>query len=228
MKKIINFLFPALFAALFASCVDDKKNELLPGDLMIDIATYVASNETGSVFTVQKDGDSPIATLTSDYIINDKMFPPKSRVLIQYVPESGVAYESGPVELYSVQAVNTTVKEGTETEYRGWNSDVVSVTSLWRTGNYINLWANIDVVSRPKTFELVLDTETIDTECPEYHIVFETDGVDARRHTIYGSYDISQVWNLETCNAVKVYYADANGTSSTIFYKNTLPIAPSN
>ena len=91
MKKIIRFLFPALFVAILASCSDKPKNDYYPEDMMVDIATYVSSSDNGSVFTLRKDGDSPLVTLTSTRVINENMFKPNTRVLIQYVPESGVA-----------------------------------------------------------------------------------------------------------------------------------------
>ncbi len=226
MKKIIRFLFPALFLAVIASCSDKPRNDYYPEDMMVDIATYVSSSDNGSVFTLRKDGDSPLVTLTSTRVINENMFKPVTRVLIQYVPESGIAYKSGPMELYSVQAVNSTLKEGTAADYTDWFSDPFSMGGLWRTGNYINLWANIDVEQRPETFELVLDTKTINDECPEYHVIFRTDGVDGRRHVIYGSYDISKVWSLQTCSSIRVYYPDSHGTTSLVFYKNSTPIVP--
>lgn len=226
MKKIISFILPALFVAVLASCADKPENNFIPDNAMMDIATYVSSSDAGSVFTLRKDGDSPLVTLTSTRKINENMFKPNTRVLIQYVPESGVAYTSGPMELYSVQAVNTTLKEGTSAEFDEWFTDPFAMGGLWRTDNYINLWANIDVEQRPRTFELVLDTKTINDECPEYHVIFKTDGVDGRRHVVYGSYDISKVWNLQTCTAVRVYYPDSHGMTSLVFYKNNMPIVP--
>lgn len=228
--KLMAMLTIVLAGMMTTGCNDDDEGgSVIPENLSTDFATFASSNEQGSVFTLQKDGDSPLVTLTASTKIDTEKLKPGTRVIIQYVPTGGQAvYESGSIQLYGVmQVTNGKVEPAVKSEIDSWRSDRVKMYSMTRTGQYVNVWAEATLSREPQRFVIVADESTIGDEYPELYLVFTTDNELGRSYNLYGSFDLDEIWNLDTCKGVKINYADKSGNESKTFHKSgLLPVQP--
>ncbi len=230
MTKIIRNLCTALSCAaigLFAvSCNDDKSNDLPEGTLY-DIVTLVSNNDNGTVFEFQKEGDSPMITLTSTRRVDSEIFKTGDRMLIAYLPLAS-SYASGPIELEATgQVINGDIIEGKASDWNSFRTYDQYLTFISRSGQYINVRSELYVRSAPKTYSLVVDEATLDQEYPTAYIIFIPDNeMDATLHTGYASWDISKVWNLPTVKGLKIRLSNTNGDNEFTFKKDTPQIEP--
>jgi hypothetical protein len=224
MKKLYSLTLSLLAGAsmLLSSCSDSKdKNE--NDDTLIDIVTLVSTGDAGSLFTFQQDGDSPLISLTSNYVIDSQYVKPGERMMIAYVPTSGVAYQSGPINLVSYRdIINGKCLEGTASEYSSWGTEEQQIYSLWRTGNYINVHAGAYVKSAPKRYILVADKETLNDALPQLYLLFETDNNQSGAlSAIYASFDISDIWNRSNVKGLRVHVNNAMGSNTIAIDKDS-------
>lgn len=221
MKGKIFILMMALLTMTFTSCKDEDEPGTIPSDAMLDMATFVSQDGNGSTFTLQKDGDSPVVTLTARQRLDTDLFTIGNRLLIYYVPESGVAYQSGPAVLYAArQVINGKALTGNSKDYPGWSTEATNLQSIWRTGKYLNIHSLAYYKVNPKRFVLVADETTIDDEYPDLYLIFYSDDqVDGDLNTLYASFDISGVWDSDTCKGVRVHLANSSGENHFTFNK---------
>lgn len=226
--KIINKLLAIctlLFAFGMSSCNDDDNTTGggFPSNLNTAFATFVSSGDNGSVFTVQKSADSPVATLTSTTKVSSDALKAGERVILQYVPTGSDAYASGPVTIYGIgKIINGKVSEATETEINGMRNDYLKMLIFDRTGAYINIWAEATLRNEPAKFTIVADKATLGDAYPKLYVVFETDSDMGSTRSVYASFDIASVFNQSTCEGVEVYYRTRGGYEKKRFDKALL------
>lgn len=229
MKTTKSLPLVALMAilALFTSCNKEPKGGTLPSGTLFDIVTLTANPETGAVFEFQKDGDSPVITLYSSTHLPDT-YKIGQRMLIAYEPTNGVSYVSGAIVLYGIQSVlNGDIEIGTASQWQNFMTQDQRLTYITRTGQYLNVQADVYVLSQPKTYALVCDESTLDSAWPVCYIIFisDTQG-DGRMIQGRASWNISQVWNRENVEGIKVRLANTDGPNEFTFKKdgNQLPV----
>ncbi len=210
-----------VFAAIATSCNDDDDDSGINlGDTYLDLVTMQSTSSEGTVFVFRKDNDSPEITLTTKQTFSSGAPSPGERMAISYIPESGKRYESGPVRVVSIAKAygpgyQTAIEPSDE------KSDPLSVLAVWRTEQFLNIQASAQFVSSPSQFRLVLDSETADSEYPEFYLVFRKDFSEATvRYTVFGSYDISGIWNRPGCRGITVHYTDVTGNIETTIRKD--------
>lgn len=182
----------------------------------------------GSVFTLQKNGDSPVITYTSDADFSSvKSVSEGDRLILCYKRKGGAVYTSGDVIVYGfVRLTNTekSVVRASASDFNGWSTRPLKVNSLWRTGSFINIDTDIFVYKAavPQMMALVCDEATIDSPMPELHVVYinadDNDGDNP--YTVYASVDISALWDMPSCQGVMIVYPSPSGTKSIKFEKN--------
>lgn len=232
-KKFTSRLFAALiicFLGLFSSsCNSESNQQYVPDNICYDFVTFVSTSENGSVFTFRKSNDSNLITLTAAVKIDTEKIKPGTRVIIQYVPSGGQApYESGPINLYGIALItNGDVEAKPLTEIESWQNERFKMQTITRSGNYIDVWFEAALSQKPKRFMIVADEATMDNEYPELYLVFETDRNMGNIRQVYGSFDMSKVWEQPSCKGVTVHYNTYNGNETVKFEKPTqLPIIP--
>lgn len=232
-KKFTSGLFAALiicFLGLFSSsCNSDNDQPYVPDNVCYDFVTFVSTSDKGSVFTFRKSNDSDLITLTAAVKIDTEKIKPGTRVIIQYVPSGGQApYESGPITLYGIAMItNGNVEAKPMSEIESWSNERVKMQTIARSGNYIDVWIEAALSQEPKHFVIVADEATMDNEYPDLYLVFETDRTMGNIRQIYGSFDMSQIWDQTTCKGVTVHYTTYNGNETVKFEKQThIPILP--
>ncbi len=231
-----RFLSILLAAAAIVGMTSCNSNDDPTGSyeyICNDIVTYLGNADGKSTFTFRKEGDSPLVTLTSPQMLQQSQFKPDSRILISYSPQSGKQYTSGPITLIAamnVEGNGDPVKTATAESTSNWRSEEINVASLFRSGEYLNVQFTGAVGADVPVTNLYVDEATLESECPELHIVFGPfNSVTQTTYVFYGSWNISSVWNLPTCKSIKVCYKNAGGAmggSVTIVKENGGLIKP--
>lgn len=224
MKKVfaLSFLLACLLGIATTSCKSTSDDPGFdPDKIYYDFVTLEGKSSTGTTFTFQKMGDSPMITLTTSQIIKGDDIKVGQRLMIGYSSDSGERYVSGNITVYAMISVfGPEIKEGTAASTGKWNSDRFMMVNLWRTGDYINVMGLANYTSRPRVFDLYLDSTTADSEYPELHIVYTTDIDTQRQIDLLGSFNISSIWNKPGCKGVKISYRGDLGESSTTITKD--------
>lgn len=229
-KNLSLTLLLALVATVFTSCNDDNGGKELPEGTLYDIVTLVSNSDEGSVFEFRKDGDSPIITLVSSRKLDEKEVKPGQRMMIAYVPLSGVSYVSGGINLIGYRSVlNGDIQVGKAEDWNSFRTFNQKVTWINRSGQYLNVQANIFVKNEPKKYDLVVDESTLNDEYPVAYIIFIPDN-EINGYVINGvaSWNITKVWEKGSCKGLKVRWANEEGTSTEkVFEKGKEVIEPS-
>ncbi len=223
IRTLMLALITLFGAATFTSCSDDNDGPDFPSNTLYDIVTFESSNESGTTFTLQKDGDSPLITYhSSRQLSTDDNVKAGARLLIAYtIPDSRQAYTSGEINLLGYRSVyNGDIIVGESDDYASFLTQDQRITYLTRTGKYINVGAEIYVLNAPKTYQLVVDKATLGEAYPTAYIIFISDTTaDGTIHQGYGSWDISAVWDLPTCKGLTLRVSDPSGQSEYKFEK---------
>lgn len=204
MKKFL--LFFALVLALTA-CSGSHNEE--PVVKYTTLVTYVGTDKDTQIssFTFQTIDDAPLVTLTANWVPTEDQIKQGERVIIVYTADSYGA--NGPIQLLQVSPVIGW--EPTESEEPVLGNIGLQPVTYWRSGPYFN--ANIEAYIAPKgaTAKFALLSSTKNDPVPVYYLAInQTDfnSIEASRKIAVISFDISEVWNLPTCQGVKVIYRD--------------------
>lgn len=198
--------------SLLAGSCNSNNNDIPQVKQYIDFVTVRSAASNGGVFTFRKENDSPLITLTSVQNFAQSIMKEGDRIVINYAPESGEQYVSGPVTIY--QAVSTEGKgaapvEKTASETHNWASDRVSMALAERSGEYINLIFTASTVADPKECAVYVDAETVGTATPHLHLVFEAGNASmGKDYYFYASYSIADLWNDPATKSIRLYYPD--------------------
>lgn len=217
VRKFLSVLLVCATALGFSACGDNDGPDGPTGNSFLDIVTVASSDPAGCTFTFRSLNDSPEITRTTTQFFQDVTIKAGTRILLNYIPESGKQFESGPVRVIGftrcLGPTVTTAKSSNPTE---WSSSPVHLASMWRAGQWLNMQLVLKMTNSPRRFGLVLDPATADSSEPELHIVFTPDiGSTAMNQAAYASFDIAEIWNKPGVEAIRVFYVDFNGDENS-------------
>ena len=224
ITKMICRMLPVVAMALFAcSCNNDNDDPSTEGT-QIDFVTVKSITDAGTSFEVQKEGDSPVATLAEDVKVGQ-------RILLRYFPANGQPYTSGnitPTGYMTIYGNGDPVAVKKSEDVGGFASEDVIIKICQRTGKYVNVAARCFMLNAPQSFDLVCDQSTLSDAEPVLYLLYKSDSnsVDGAYKVVYGSWDISQIWNLSTCKSIHVKYATSEGTKNVTLIKDASQITP--
>lgn len=232
-RKLSTMVLAAALLMGISACNSGSDDNPSGTILFTDIVTYNGTGTGGSTFTFNKEGDSPTITLTSSQSLSTADFKSGSRIIIQYAPESGVQYQSGPITLVAaanIEGQGQNVAESTAEQAGNWNSDPINVSALFRAGDYLNVQFTGALGTQTAVTKLVVDANTLDSDYPVLHLIYGPHtGLMDKTYLFYGSWNISPVWNRSSCKGIKVLYKNAGGAiggSVTITKTVSGPIKP--
>lgn len=209
--KFKNLLaaFAAAVVLFTSSCNSDEP--VSGTQIYLDIVTLESRTEAGTTFTCRQAGDSPLVTYFTKQVISGNYLKEGERILIQYSTDKG-RYVSGDINVF---AATTTAGAGAEVPEEDFlqlpnlKGTAVNMSSIWRTGNYLNAVFLAHSSTNYKTCRMVADQTTLNDEYPVIRIIFEPDtGTDEAEYAFYMSYSISQILNRPGVKGVRVYYND--------------------
>ncbi len=167
-----------------------------------------------STFSYQVIDDSPLITLTANWLPTTELTPGE-RVMLVYL--SDTYGKSGPVTVKRVAPVIGWKPARTAKPLSG-NVSITPIT-YWRSGPYLN--ANIEAImtrdAATATFALLESTEQ--DPMPTYYLaVSQSDikEVEAIRRMATISFDISASWDRPDCTGIKVIYRDIHNREASL------------
>lgn len=216
MKKILKITL-AMMAVLTVSTIFTACNTSDDGPLVstyTQFATLVADDEQGSTFEVNNSADGPVRTLTSTNRVDTKKVAVGQRLMIAYQLEGTTSVDgSGPIRLLAyMQVINGKVEVMNATEAENFKSNSLQNPVLQVTGNYLNVQVMGRLRTDPDKFALIADKSTMDDKYPTVYLVFlsDDDSTGAWK-TIYGSFDISEIWNNQKYNGMIIKMNNETG-----------------
>lgn len=228
--KIKHMVAIAALAAMTPSSTscnsDEPKSSKEP---VTQFATLLSVSNSGSTFEMNNASNDRQITVSSSKIIDTTNVKVGNRLLLRFNYTSPqVANTGGPIDLQSYQQViNEPLIAGTAEEWDSWRTQEVNAFYITRTGNYLNMMANVYVLHAPKTFKLVVDSETLNDPYPVAHIIFLSDtSIDGEIRVGYASWDLSLVWKLQSAKGIKVMMANTAGDRVMTFEKDRASITP--
>jgi len=227
MKHLISapILLLSILIMILPSCSDTNDGTGIPANAIFDMVTFSSQTPAGAVFTLQREQTSPELTLVAaNQQVNTELFPIGCRMIIAYTNDSGDINKSGNITLYGggmVKNGKVEVKSAEETD--NFHSDLVRLTSVWLTGNYLNFELQVDCTIEPTTYTIYADEATLDTDNPTLYLILKADdpGTSYWQQT-YASFDISSIW-LSGAERFTVVVNDNNFSGETTkktFLKN--------
>lgn len=208
-----NFLLPIIAFLLTACGSSGNGPDIEPS--VYNIVTYESTTKDGtvSVFTFQVLNDSPVITLTADWKVPEGIAP-GSRLLLAYATDT--PDKSGPIVVRQALALpGGTPEVASEIPY----SEPLQIRSLWRSGHYLNLDGVVTISGTAKEIKLYAVEKSLDRATVQLAIIIgEGDGpVGAEvKKSLYASWDINEIWNKPTCEAIDVFFTDALGRTQSM------------
>lgn len=212
-------LFWVAGLALSSCGSDDGGASDIPDNVCYDFVTFVSTGDRGTIFTFQRGGDTDLITLTAAVKIDTNKIEPGSRVIIQYLPSGGQSvYQSGAIKLFGIIPIlNESIETESQETIESWGHNPVKVRVLARSGKYLDVWVEAVFGKAPQRFVLAADEATLGDEYPDLYLIFVTDDDMGRVHQTYASFDLSEVWDLETSKGAKLtYYTDDGAETMTL------------
>lgn len=200
------------------SCLNHDTYDGEVSRVLSDLVTYEGTLGADSMkFSLQQRDDSPLVRLTCRGQFQDTTLKVGDRLLINYVPENGLPYTSGPVSLVGAYPING--GEGlvqNMAKYPLWDRDRVFLYSIWRTGSYINLHTRITYTGKiPRIIRMVVDSATVDSAIPQVYFVHQLDTIrDYHDRDNYSSWDMLKVWERSHVRGLDVHVANTNQTQT--------------
>ncbi|MCM1520141.1 MAG: hypothetical protein NC098_05090 [Lachnoclostridium sp.] len=177
-----------------------------------DIATFEGNDGQRAAFTVRKGDDSPEVTLVYPREIEMENLKAGDRVYIAYIPVDNIPYRSGEITLKSIARITQGgVEVAPFDPADGWDADPVYVVTIWRTGNFINIYCRLPYYTDPRRFGITADEATVGTACPQLYLNHQLpESINSFDRAYYASFDISDVWQLGTTLGVDLHVNNSN------------------
>ncbi len=209
--KSLSVILLLMVATLMVSCNDDVYYEY--GDSRYDMVTYFGYDVdmNASVFKYLPPDDLPSMTLY-DFGTVFEWLSVGDRILLNYEPVDTFANGSVGVTVKGVvQAITDSLRYVDSRLVNAVPMDSIKLNSIWRSGDYINIYSRVKYTSKSRMFYLVMDDATWHEDTVHCYLAHNMMGQQAyfwRR--CYGSFCIKAVWDLPSCKVVRVHLNDLN------------------
>lgn len=227
MNKIKASLFILLMSCISVACMNNEDSPELDDSTICDIVTFIGnpgSNNNRSVFQFQKEGDSRVTTLRANNTsLDTTAYKINSRMLLYYIPESGMYNIDDDITVKSVSTVfNDSIRTGDVNKLPDWNYNPIYVNAIWRSGTYLNISCGLTYSFEPSAFMLMIDNTTVNNPMPDVYLTYKR-GNDKESvfKAFYASIDIANLWNRTSCNGFTLHVNDSNFGNSKIEFKKT-------
>ena len=221
IRRILGIIFVALLWVT-TGCSDEP--ELDYGDFCEVFATYEGAEQGNATFSYCRYNDSPLLTLTAENVASldvDK----GERLFIRYTDlgsNGGENQRKIRLDGYT-EIISDVVRSATADQIQGYTSTEIDVTSLWRSGTYLNLNSWVPFTGKRFLMMLVVDKSTLDSDTVDAEIIYDVQGeTQTFERKEYASFDIANLWNRETFRQLRVKVNDPTGDTYYEFIKNKL------
>jgi len=209
MIRMLRQLPLVMLAVLaLASCDKEEDIDRSYTDYRYDIVTYLGKNETGAVFEYLGHGDSAALKLQSRVSVSE--VKSNQRVLLRYDFADKAATADGMrhIDVFACNGIVSDSLRKTQSP-DSLPRHQVKLRSLWRTGEFINVHCQVEFTNNPRTFMLVADGKTLDSDTVKCYLTHDLRG---ERGTFwrycYGSFNVGVLWKRTTFKCLRIYLND--------------------
>lgn len=205
MRTAVRLLAVILLLPMLWACGKDEEFDY--GDFLTEFVTYEGQEEGYACFTFRSRDDAPVQTLLGAVELPDGV-EPGARLVLRYT----VLQELEPgKKLIRVDGCSTIIlmSLGLTANAAGQPSDEITVESLWRSGDYINLSGWVPYSGQKFGLALLADKEKAGEETVDLYMVYDLlEHKPMFERRIYASFDISSLWQRESCRRVIVHVGE--------------------
>lgn len=208
----------ALALCLFASCSDDKDEPEIP--LIQNLLELDGSQDGYQTFLLYAPDSSEPQTLTS---VSPLQMPADSyqgeTFMVSYTPAGTRTDGTMGIRIDGMARItNSPIRQSSPEELRGWDTDPVWLTSIWRAGEKINMRLMLTHDSRPRQFALAVDETTLSDPYPTAYLMhMRQDGTPDFYRQYYASFQCSALWATEGVQGVRIRVNNANNPQNNEF-----------
>ncbi len=191
---------------VMASCDKQEDIDRAYTDYRYDIVTYLGQNDAGAVFEYLGHGDSTAVTLQSRVSVSD--VKTNQRVLLRYDFADQLASNHRDITVYGCNAIiSDSLRQAQAPDSLPRHE--MKLRSLWRTGPYLNLRCQVEYTGKSRTFMLVADESSLDSDTVHCYLVHDLRG---ERPTFwrdcYASFSIGALWKRPSLKCMRVHLND--------------------
>lgn len=224
MKPSAATLTASAALLLWGATACDSDQEPRSITIYQNVVTFEGNCGATALFTFQDNGDSPTVSLTLRGNVDTTRVSAGQRLLMTYSLPSDVAYGTScdRVTLRGLQTIYTDTVDVVPAAEAAAAAEPIYVKTLYRTGNYINLYASMPALEG-RTYYMVADDESLATDTARLYL---STTVTADRPTYnatqVASIDIGPVWQRPGIRAVRVNVNNSNNPyrRQFVFAKN--------
>lgn len=206
----LRHLHILLFALLLAliSCEKEEDLDRSYTDYRYDIVTYLGQNDKGAVFEYLGHGDSTAIRLQSIVDISNDA-KNNQRVMLRYDFNDHAVSASRDITVYGCSAIISDSIRQSMLAPDSLPQHAVKLRSLWRTGVYLNLHCQVEYTGEARSFMLVADGRTLDSDTVDCYLAHDLRGKPGTFwRDCYASFSIGALWKRESCKCLRVHIND--------------------
>ena len=209
MKRLL-YLPILIFTAMLVLISCDKQEDIDRAytDYRYDIVTYLGANDRGAVFEYLGHGDSAAITLQSRVSVKD--VKTHQRVLLRYdFTDRSNTSANRDIEVYGCNSIISDSLRQSQASPDSLPRHQVKLRSLWRTGEFINLHCQVEYTSKARTFMLVADAQTLDSDTVHCYLVHDLRGERASFwRDCYASFNVGALWKRPYLQCLRIHLND--------------------
>jgi hypothetical protein len=215
---------PILLIAVLAALISCDKQEDIDRaytDYRYDIVTYLGQNNTGAVFEYLGHGDSASIMLQSRVDIS-KDAKTHERVLLRYDYADTRESANRDIDVFSCSAIINDSLRMIKDSPDSLPQHQIKLRSLWRTGEFINLHCQVEFTGKSRTFMLVADGNTLDSDTVHCYLTHSLRGENGTFwRDCYASFNVGALWKRTSFHCLRVHVNDVTypDTEYYDFYK---------
>lgn len=220
-KHYIPTLLAAVVVALlgFTSCNNDDDNT--PSAMaLVDFMTFESQSTSSMQFTYQRGANSPQVTLSCAQTFNTEVEPGTRMVVMFYAPGDTLPATNTTIQLVQAQrALTAPARVVNIADSVQWNQNSLYLTSISRTGRYLNVVAGVNTDISKQQFGFWADEATLSTDTPVVYLVNLTEGLWSYTLTpVYASFDLKPILERATsADQVEIRVNNSNNTELKSF-----------
>jgi len=211
-KRLIAYLIVAAMSMVgFTSCNDDDDPSNNRQYLM-DMMTFLSTTSYSSTYSYQRGANSPEVILTANVGISSEVQPNSRVVAVFTAPGDTLPARNEDIQIYQLaKCYESPLKTVNIADSTNWQGRGLYVTSLWRTGNYLNLVCRVQQQAKDQTLGLWVDSTSLNTDCAEVYLV-NTATADQWMATteFYASFDIRSLVSQPGIKKIRVHVNNTN------------------
>jgi len=217
--RLLPFMLIAL--ACLLACSDDEPISAADTDYRYDIVTYQGQNDTGALFECVGRDDSGSVVLQSAVNLSGEANV-NQRVMLRYdytdAANPPQAKSIRNINVYGCYAIISDTVRRSANALADYPMHQVKLRSMWRTGNYINLHAQVEYTDAARTFMLLADSATLDDDTVHCYLVHDLRGQQGTFwRDCYASFYVGALWHKTSCHTLRIHLNDVTYPDVTYY-----------